>query len=82
MKGIIAQDELKLGINADPETFEVLDKDGHRNKTLYTIGTNLKGVLWESTAVNELKLQAERLAERIVQLKNIEPENVVKPTAS
>jgi len=78
LKGIIAQDELKLGINADPETFEVLDKDNNRNKTLYTIGTNLKGVLWESTAVNELKLQAERLAERILTLKDLEAENSVK----
>jgi uncharacterized NAD(P)/FAD-binding protein YdhS len=66
LKGIIAQDQLKLGINADPDTFEMLDKNGKRQVNLFTIGPNLKGVLWETTAVNELRDQAERLAKKIL----------------
>ena len=31
----------------------------------FTIGSNLKGELWESTAVNELRSQAEKIAEKL-----------------
>ena len=65
LKGILSQDDLKLGINADPNTFEVLDQSGRVQTGLYTIGSNLKGVLWESTAVSDLRVQAERIAENI-----------------
>ena len=65
LKGFISQDELKLGINADPDTFEVLNHFAQVQPGLYTIGSNLKGVLWESTAVSELRVQAERIAESI-----------------
>jgi uncharacterized NAD(P)/FAD-binding protein YdhS len=65
-KGIISQDELKLGINADPNSFNAISKDGEVHKNLYVIGTNLRGILWESTAVNELRLQAQRLAENLI----------------
>jgi uncharacterized NAD(P)/FAD-binding protein YdhS len=66
LKGEIAQDGLKLGINADPVTFRVLNSIGEKQENLYTIGSNLKGVLWESTAVNELRTQGEKLSEFIV----------------
>lgn len=62
LKGILCQDELKLGINADPDTFEALDSAGHIRSGLYVMGSNLKGVLWESTAVSELRVQAEKIA--------------------
>lgn len=65
LKGIICQDELKLGINADPDTFEALDPAGQIQSGLYVMGSNLKGVLWESTAVSELRVQAEKIAEDI-----------------
>src|SRR5690606_19129266 len=65
LKGFISQDELKLGIKADPDTFEVLNHFAQVQPGLYTIGSNLKGVLWESTAVSELRVQAERIAESI-----------------
>ncbi|MDP3469719.1 MAG: FAD/NAD(P)-binding protein [Daejeonella sp.] len=62
LQGILSQDELKLGINADPDTFEALDSSGHIQSGLYVMGSNLKGLLWESTAVSELRVQAEKIA--------------------
>jgi uncharacterized NAD(P)/FAD-binding protein YdhS len=65
LKGILSQDELKLGINADPNTFELINGNGSVEPALFTIGSNLKGVLWESTAVSEIRTQAELIAKRI-----------------
>ena len=62
LKGMISQDALKLGINANTDTLQVLDAQGNVHNNVYTIGSNLKGMLWESTAVNELRFQAEKLA--------------------
>ncbi|MBK8981111.1 MAG: FAD/NAD(P)-binding protein [Ignavibacteria bacterium] len=65
IKGILTQDKLKLGITADTETFQVLDPQGRPHTGLFTLGSNLKGELWESTAVNELRGQAEKLADKL-----------------
>jgi uncharacterized NAD(P)/FAD-binding protein YdhS len=50
-EGLLTQDPLALGIRADPTTFQVLDTTGRP-----------QGVLWESTAVNELREQARGVA--------------------
>ena len=68
INGMITQDELKLGINADPHTYQVINRQGRRHKNLFTLGSNLKGVLWESTAVNELRGQAYTVAFNILAL--------------
>ena len=65
LKGILTQDNLKLGITADTETFQIINSEGKAHTNLFTIGSNLKGELWESTAVNELRTQAEKLAEKL-----------------
>ena len=65
LKGILTQDHLKLGITADTETFQIINSEGKPHPNLFTIGSNLKGELWESTAVNELRGQAEKLAEKL-----------------
>ncbi|MBP7272221.1 MAG: FAD/NAD(P)-binding protein [Saprospiraceae bacterium] len=67
LKGIIRQDTLKLGILANTETFQVKDSNGRLHPHLYTIGGNLRGELWESTAVNELRQQAAKLATQLTQ---------------
>jgi uncharacterized NAD(P)/FAD-binding protein YdhS len=64
--GIFVQDNLKLGINTDPLTFQVNKPDGTLYSNLYTLGTNLKGILWESTAVNEIRLQTKKIATTIL----------------
>lgn len=63
LKGDIVQDALKLGINTNTDTYQVKKADGTYHSNVFTLGGNLKGELWESTAVNELRTQTERLAE-------------------
>jgi len=76
MNGIISQDNLKLGIKTDIDTFQVIDSKGFPQPNLFTIGSNLKGELWESTAVNELRSQSEKLAE-ILKIKNQKADSIV-----
>ncbi len=64
------QDHLKLGIKTDATTFQLVNSEGKNHSNLFTLGSNLKGELWESTAVNELRVQAEKLAENILKMKN------------
>ncbi len=66
IKGIIRQDDLKLGIMADPSTFEVFNGVNEPQKNILVIGSLLKGVLWESTAVKELREQSETVARQLV----------------
>lgn len=65
LKGILTQDKLKLGITTDSKSFQIINSDGKPHNNLFTIGSNLKGELWESTAVNELRAQAENLADKL-----------------
>jgi uncharacterized NAD(P)/FAD-binding protein YdhS len=57
-KGAIKTDSLALGLEAAP--------DGKISENLYTIGTALKGIMWESTAMPELRSQARELALRFL----------------
>lgn len=63
-RGLIDHDPLALGIDALP-TGEVLRYRGGPTGWLFTIGAPLKGVLWETTAVPEIRVQAEALAVRL-----------------
>ncbi|QYK51247.1 MAG: FAD/NAD(P)-binding protein [Anaerolineales bacterium] len=54
----IQADDLAQGIHAAP--------DGAIAPRLYTLGTALKGVLWESTAMPEIRTQAQQLAARLL----------------
>lgn len=65
--GLIGHDPLALGIDALP-TGEVRYYGGRPSGWLFTIGAPLKGVLWESTAVPEIRVQARALAERLLSL--------------
>ena len=64
-RGLIDHDPLALGINAQP-TGEVLRYRGDAVGWLFTLGPPMKGVLWETTAVREIRVQAQRLAERLL----------------
>ncbi len=66
LNGIVSQDKLKLGIRTNIETFEVKNSKNETQNNLFTIGSNLRGEFWESIAVNELRSQAERLAEKLI----------------
>lgn len=55
---LIRPDALGLGLQAQP--------DGWLGPGLYTLGTALKGILWESTAIPEIRSQAQHLAARLL----------------
>jgi len=64
-RGLIDHDPLALGLNALPNG-EVLRYRGGPSGWLFTIGPPLKGVLLESTAVIEIRVQAQALADRLL----------------
>ena len=64
-RGLIDHDPLALGVQALP-TGEVLRYRGGPVGWLSTLGAPLKGVLWESTAIAELRVQAEGLSARLL----------------
>ncbi|MCY7345784.1 MAG: FAD/NAD(P)-binding protein [Pyrinomonadaceae bacterium] len=60
-KNLINTDRLKMGLDAAPDG-RTIDKSGAISDRIFTIGTALKGVLWESTAMPEIRAQANKLA--------------------
>lgn len=52
-----------MGIATDRTTGAVLNKDSRITPGLFAIGTLRRGTLWESTAIPELRTQAEQLAQ-------------------
>jgi uncharacterized NAD(P)/FAD-binding protein YdhS len=65
-EGLFSQDELKLGLKTNVENFKLISKEGKELQSIYTLGSNLKGELWETTAVNELRQQADAVAKVII----------------
>ena len=63
--GLIQPDEMNMGIKVAPN-YSVVDCRGQQSEILFAVGGLLKGTLWETTAVPELRSQAFRLAETIV----------------
>ena len=64
-RGLVQADELDMGIKVKPN-FSVIDGGGYTSEFLYALGPMLKGSLWETTAVPELRIQALRVAETIL----------------
>ncbi len=62
-KKMIEPDELSLGIRAD-EKGRIISKN-QTNENLFTLGASMRALLWESTAVPELREQAQNLANMI-----------------
>ena len=59
--GLIRADSLKLGIDAAPDG-RTIDRNGAVSDRILTVGTALKGILWESTAMPEIRAQTHKLA--------------------
>jgi uncharacterized NAD(P)/FAD-binding protein YdhS len=68
--GLVKQDPLKLGIEATWPNLQVIGANGVEQKGLYAVGNLLRGLLWESTAVGELRLQATMISQSILTEKN------------
>jgi uncharacterized NAD(P)/FAD-binding protein YdhS len=64
-RGWIRPGPLGFGLDATTEG-AILDQDGRVSTTLATLGPSLRGSLWETTAVPEIRAQAARLATRIL----------------
>ncbi|MBP6334368.1 MAG: FAD/NAD(P)-binding protein [Bacteroidia bacterium] len=62
---MIIVDDMRLGIFASPQG-EIYDASGKTVNNFYTLGTLLRGTLWETTAVPELRVQAENTAQLIL----------------
>ena len=60
-RGLVRADELDMGIDVTPD-FAVVDREGQPSNFLFAIGPLLKGTLWETTAVPELRSQAYQVA--------------------
>lgn len=63
--GLIKPDKLSLGFETNLEG-ALISKSDTASKVLYTLGPALKGMLWESTAVPEIRSQAYNLAKLLV----------------
>jgi len=63
----IRPDELAMGIEATPDG-RVIDKNDEPSKVVRTLGTALKGILWESTAIPEIRSQARDLALKLLKV--------------
>lgn len=66
ISGIIKQDDLKLGICANTKTYQVINSENKTFDNIFTIGSLLKGELWESTAVNEIRNQSVVITKKII----------------
>lgn len=62
--GVLVPDPLGLGILTDGEG-ALVDANGRASATVFTLGSPRRAGDWESTAVPELRVQADRLARRL-----------------
>ena len=60
-RGYIRSDALDFGIDALPNG-SVVGQNGARSDVIFTLGTAMKGTLWETTAIPEIRTQAKQLA--------------------
>jgi uncharacterized NAD(P)/FAD-binding protein YdhS len=63
--GLAQADTMDMGVRVEPD-LAVVDKTGRRSPFLYAIGPLLRGTLWESIAVPELRGQALRVAQSVL----------------
>lgn len=64
-RGEIVPDELGLGLNATPDG-RIINRRKEISRVIATLGTSLKGILWESTAMPEIRVQARNLALKLL----------------
>jgi uncharacterized NAD(P)/FAD-binding protein YdhS len=63
--GLVAADDMDMGVHVDTD-HTVIDRDGQRSEILLALGPLLRGTLWETVAVPELRAQARHVAETLL----------------
>ena len=64
-RGLVKTDDLSMGLDATSGG-EIIASDGNPSGVIFTLGTALKGILWESTAIPEIRLQAHKLSLKLL----------------
>jgi uncharacterized NAD(P)/FAD-binding protein YdhS len=72
--GFLQPDALDMGIRIEDD-FVAVGRDGHASGFLHVIGPLLRGTLWETVAVPELRGQALRVAEILLDELSLRHEN-------
>jgi len=75
-QGLVRNDELDMGIEVD-EDFAAIEADGSTSRLIHAIGPLLKGSLWETTAVPELRGQAMHVARAMLDQDTSTPQEYV-----
>jgi uncharacterized NAD(P)/FAD-binding protein YdhS len=63
--GLVAPDDMDMGVRVDTD-HTVIGRNGQRSEILLALGPLLRGTLWETIAVPELRGQARRVAETVL----------------
>ena len=64
--GMMRPGPLGIGLDADPATWRVRDASGATALPVHALGPLLRGVVWESIAIPEIRSQAAGIATRIL----------------
>jgi uncharacterized NAD(P)/FAD-binding protein YdhS len=64
-RGVIRPGPAQLGVDARLDG-AIIGQNGAASDVLYTLGSTMRGVLWEVLAVPEIRAQAERLAQLLL----------------
>ena len=64
-RGLATPDDLGMGLRVEAD-LALVDRDGQRSRLLLALGSLLRGTLWETIAVPELRGQAKRVAETLL----------------
>jgi uncharacterized NAD(P)/FAD-binding protein YdhS len=65
-RGLVVPDETDMGVRVDPDHTVILG-DGEQSGLLLALGPLLRGTFWETIAVPELRAQAKRVAETLLE---------------
>lgn len=65
-RGLVQSDPMDMGLAVDVD-FAAIDGQGQRSARLFAIGPLLRGTLWETVAVPELRGQALRVAQTMLE---------------
>ena len=74
-RGLVAPDAMDMGVRVDSD-LTVVTADGERSPWLLALGPLLKGTYWETIAVPELRVQARRVAETLLDRVRADEEDI------